>query len=893
MVHPTDGCTECGATPPNNNIVRLLLSALWTCRVALSSAVGAVLLFWNVPQARDLFIELKGNPVDGILFWAAFALLIALLWFLPVYCSARLALSRAKAARRGSQAHEWIETLIPWALLAICLSALLIGFWYSHSNLVATKNKSVELLARSHLDTMLAIGLTFLIALTVAAVVWVVRVVRRGSDGETPADAVRRVQTRIKQFGGPSEETLWWVLVTLSLGALLLLVIPSQTIAGILPRALMLPLLLGFWVAPLALLGMKSDEIRWPLILLVFVVLVGLDSFSKNFAVQTKGPGPVATQITFAEAVVAWQRENDCADAGKTCPKPIVVAAAGGASRAAFFTGSALGFLNDISADRSKFNDFNKQLFAISAVSGSALAAVSYVSLIELTEGNAAIDLGAAREFANEDGLWFGTLPGSPYTRSLRARWKRAMQVMTAGDFLSPVIASWALRDTIPLRSAFDFGDRSQALEQAWEQRMQAVFNLGDGRNPMTKPLLNMTPRHRAWRPLLFLNGSNVETGRRIIATPIVPSTPPLPESIDCDTFGLDEFYTDAYHFHDLINGNSDVERNLEHERKVTFDVPLSTAALLSARFPGVSPHGTLRNESRKTGHIVDGGYFENYGALTAIDILEGINIVKSAAGVGISGDKSRDCSKEKARYKDKYKQGKLVPEAAAIIQNLENVHPLVLQISNDPGTQICKIEDDGIVDPSARPSLAVVETRWFPSLRYIIDGVLGARVGRGTHATELASYVLDEDSSGYFAADSRSDPGYVHVRTCLKSVLPQTVQTAQKSGQPNAQTEILKDNDPRRNTAETADEDFKLRDVSMSWWLSKPVQTYLDDELCNPNNRTAFARVLQALRKRPAQPLDDAKVVKQLKENDDIISERCKILEVGNQDRAKAASGR
>ena len=49
-------------------------------------------------------------------------------------------------------------------------------------------------------------------------------------------------------------------------------------------------------------------------------------------------------------------------------------------------------------------------------------------------------------------------------------------------------------------------------------------------------------------------------------------------------------------------------------------DLRLSTAALLSARFPIISPAGVLRNDADASfgDRVVDGGYFENSGLSTA-----------------------------------------------------------------------------------------------------------------------------------------------------------------------------------------------------------------------------------------------------------------------------------
>jgi len=53
------------------------------------------------------------------------------------------------------------------------------------------------------------------------------------------------------------------------------------------------------------------------------------------------------------------------------------------------------------------------------------------------------------------------------------------------------------------------------------------------------------------------------------------------------------------------------------------YDIPLSTAATLSARFPLISPYGALPGDDpkRPSERLVDGGYFENDGVTTAFEI--------------------------------------------------------------------------------------------------------------------------------------------------------------------------------------------------------------------------------------------------------------------------------
>ena len=59
-------------------------------------------------------------------------------------------------------------------------------------------------------------------------------------------------------------------------------------------------------------------------------------------------------------------------------------------------------------------------------------------------------------------------------------------------------------------------------------------------------------------------------------------------------------------------------------------DIRLSTAAHNSARFPIVSPAGEIRNRQHQVvDRIVDGGYFENYGALGAMELAQAIRAIE------------------------------------------------------------------------------------------------------------------------------------------------------------------------------------------------------------------------------------------------------------------------
>ena len=89
--------------------------------------------------------------------------------------------------------------------------------------------------------------------------------------------------------------------------------------------------------------------------------------------------------------------------------------------------------------------------------------------------------------------------------------------------------------------------------------------------------------------PNLLFNCTHTESGRRVIASNLT---------------------------WDVSNWKSD---NIL--QTIGSDVPLSSAVLLSARFPVLTPGAKLVDKNNNyRGTIVDGGYYDNYGVITASD---------------------------------------------------------------------------------------------------------------------------------------------------------------------------------------------------------------------------------------------------------------------------------
>ena len=273
---------------------------------------------------------------------------------------------------------------------------------------------------------------------------------------------------------------------------------------------------------------------------------------------------------TVKEAALAWyeQAERLYHKDGARQDKPVpmlVIATAGGGIRAAFWTATVLQKLEE---ELQTKNDAPLQnlIFAISGVSGGSVGAMNYVAALH------------ARDVSGKN---------AKPTEFLQS------------DFLAPAIASMIFVDT-PSNFLPDLGqiDRGTALERSFENGSEGY---------LAYPFLSFFPDKEAakktWRPALFLNATHQETGRRIIASNIK-----VERQIFLDSFD---------------------ELNL-----LGSDIPASTAAHNSARFTYVSPAGKLvwpaeksqdrahsGQKSQNRGYVIDGGYFENYGALTALEL--------------------------------------------------------------------------------------------------------------------------------------------------------------------------------------------------------------------------------------------------------------------------------
>jgi hypothetical protein len=217
---------------------------------------------------------------------------------------------------------------------------------------------------------------------------------------------------------------------------------------------------------------------------------------------------------------------------------------------------------------------FRNQLLGISGVSGGSLGATVFVTLLAQQK------MPAPRPECQHESA--GRYPAVSWTRG---RYECLGQTVLKEDSLAPAVTGALFTDLIQRFVPIAFlPDRARALEQGWERAWpRADFEAGIWRD---KSFDSLWPKD-GYVPALLLNGTHVDTGRRIITSNLEIEPAQFP---------------DTYDFFKLRPG----------------PIRPSTAALNSARFTYVSPAGSLGDNGR----IVDGGYFENFGAGTARELL-------------------------------------------------------------------------------------------------------------------------------------------------------------------------------------------------------------------------------------------------------------------------------
>lgn len=277
-----------------------------------------------------------------------------------------------------------------------------------------------------------------------------------------------------------------------------------------------------------------------------------------------------------------WLADRRDFDAYKQANKPYpvyVIAAQGGGIYAAYHTAAFLAALED------RCPTFAQHVFVISGVSGGSVGSAVFASLVNTQVHNDDVEPCISEELT----------PNPVFANQV----DRIMQ----NDFLSPVLSGALFPDFLQqfLPVPFTSLDRSRRLERSLED---AWANSFPKRPDVMRRGMGYTWTFDGPVPGLIFNTTAVDSGR-----PTLISSLPFPV---------------------WSEGPDDIGDRLCSDERI----PLSTAALASARFPWVTPaawlpdsrcpkRGGKRADKAPKLRLVDGGYYENSGTETAQNVIQ------------------------------------------------------------------------------------------------------------------------------------------------------------------------------------------------------------------------------------------------------------------------------
>ena len=323
---------------------------------------------------------------------------------------------------------------------------------------------------------------------------------------------------------------------------------------------------LTFWGS---LLVYFNDYRYRPVVLLTVAYLVLASSFNDNTAVrQITDDSSVMDRPTVKAHFARWvdaRRQED----RDTIPL-ILVAAEGGGIRALNWTAETLIRLDSI------IPGFSRHVYALSGVSGGGVGTVFYTTFLR--------DFIEPQRVTNFE----------PFRRVIR------------DDYLSPVSAALLFPDGVQrlIPAPISALERAKWLEDSWAASYRQNLHLSTLDSSLTS-LYRSKAGYNYNLPSLLLNGTLAESGQKAITS-----------NLQLDP----RYFTDVVSTLDVLGT----------------DVPLKTAASLCSRFPVVTNGGLIQQKrpdsrgqmTRYGGHVVDGGYFDNTGVETCIQLLN--NLVPS-----------------------------------------------------------------------------------------------------------------------------------------------------------------------------------------------------------------------------------------------------------------------
>lgn len=377
--------------------------------------------------------------------------------------------------------------------------------------------------------------------------------------------------------------------------------------------------------------------------------------------------------------------------AGPSATPVYLVSAEGGGIRAAAWTGLVLAEL-----ERESGGEFSKHMLFGSGVSGGSLGLAWFAAVVK----------GERAGLINQTDI----VPMA--------------QRFYETDFLSPTVQTMFLTDFlqrfVPWRM---FVDRGERLELSWEDGWMAACRNRPSAHGITAgdPDLAVcsqfsSPWKDLWSandrvPTLFLNSTEVQSGRRFIEQPFGSIRGPHEDDNVVNAATLSTHWLPP-------------------------SAPLSAVVHNSARFTYVSPAGTLLDISATKGtptiqrQLVDGGYFDNSGMTTLAELL----LVTAAHIPGCTGPADLGSNQCPIR---------------------------IIHISNDPAVETLRSDDRCNTASDITPNPAYGE------IRAPVMAIMNTREARGAVARAAVRSLFTHGTVLKSETDNVTDAFVFHFRLC------------------------------------------------------------------------------------------------------------------------------
>lgn len=655
-----------------------LFKSIWLFFPAILFIVLAIWCFWTLGQGKDVIVAFGENPRAKIYFFLAIALWAYLSWFssrIVAYQKEYKQWKQALAAKHlpieedtsgtarkaanlqqqknatGDDLHNYSKALfhyelpLPWleifprilgfacflvielALLQLDFygtpgwsnSAAWICFWALLTAYMVLNNRISRLIQKHERVTRLLLKALLVLFALFFVIVWLVDVknlmtfcwltvllhliyilyihLRRAALSnldyrklasfeawEKSGNPIKRFLTWLMTLLRlPRDEPsylVWFSLIAMAGIVVYVLAVVHLYIAvniGPFPLALLaFSVLLGFGNI-VTILSVRTS-VNWHVMIFLFAVFLGSsETHYVRLASQAPGKAGIYKQRQHVtEYFDNWIKDAERArliDSSAGYYNVYFVLANGGASRSGYWTAGVLGKLED--ATRGTSGWFSKHLFCLSGASGGSVGNATFFALLDSSR----------------------RLP--PQVRTVS--FTKAASEYLGNDFLSYTLARMLGPDYFKYIFHFSWLDRAGALENSLEDINYADTSLVLPNMKSSFSSLLALRQQPYPLPILCINVTRMQDGN-----------PGVVSNIKLDSLNF--------------NNRVDVLELLPPNK----DMALSTAAILSARFPYVSPAGRIdqqiTKDSLKPHYFVDGGYFDNSGAGVVQEMIRLIN---------------------------------------------------------------------------------------------------------------------------------------------------------------------------------------------------------------------------------------------------------------------------